>query len=87
MNILCSDVAGVVAGLMLAYPHFKDQVYRFRREREKKLAEKSPVTSYRQILVDSWEIKRLEYDGLDFAILAAGAGALVIAFVIKAAGY
>jgi hypothetical protein len=87
VNILCSDVVGVVAGLMLAFPHFKDQVYRFRREREKRLAENSPVPDLRQILVDAWESKRLEYDGLDSAILAAGAGALVISFVLKAIGY
>jgi hypothetical protein len=72
---------------MLAYPHFKDQVYRFRRESEKRRAETSPVTDLRQRLADAWESKRLEYDGFDSAILTAGAGALVIAFVLKALGY
>jgi hypothetical protein len=81
-----SDVLGVIAGLALAFPHFKDQYYRFRRDSENRRQNKSPWPGLRKALATAWEEKRADYDGLDSIVLATGALVLVASFVLQALG-
>jgi len=81
-----SDILGVVAGIALAFPHFKDQYYRLRREIEEREREKSKWPGLRKAMSHAWESKRLEYDGLDSIILAGGALSLILSFILHASG-
>jgi hypothetical protein len=81
-----SDAVGGIAGLALAYPHFKDQYFRFQKAREQSRMADSPWPDVWSALADTWNQKRAEYDGFDSAVLIGGALALVLSFALKAGG-
>jgi hypothetical protein len=81
-----SDTVGAIASLSIAIPALKDQIYRFRREREIQKAARSPWPGLRSIVAAAWESRRHDYDGFDSFFLGGGGIGLVIAFLLKAFG-
>lgn len=81
--MLLSDLIGGLGGLLLAIPALKDQYYRFKRADEARRQRSSPAPKLRQILSNAWEARRNDYDGMDSAMTAAGAVAVLLAFGFK----
>jgi hypothetical protein len=84
MSFPWSDFFGMVAGVCLAVPAFKDQYYRLRREWQTTAAMTSRLPRMRRTLAASYDSKRAEYSGADTALLCIGAVCLIIAFLAKA---
>jgi hypothetical protein len=81
--MLVSDLVGGFGAVALAGPAVKDQYYRFRRSKEENEASRSPAPKLRQILATAWEKRRNGYDGADSLLTLAGAGLILVSFLMK----
>lgn len=81
--MLLSDLIGGAAAILLAIPAIKDQLYRFKREEERRKQTASPWPGLRKAAANAWERRRNDYDGIDSLMTAIGAAALCLAFALK----
>jgi hypothetical protein len=84
MTFPWSDFFGMLGGVCLAVPAFKDKYYRWRREWQKTAATHTRFPRMRQTLSAAYEDKRAEYSSFDSVLLGVGAVFPIFTFLIKA---
>jgi hypothetical protein len=82
--MLVSDMAGAIAGLLLAIPALRDQVERYRAKRQQSADTMVPAT--RRLIARAIRLRKDGFSGHDTTLLAFGSLGLIVSFVLKLFG-